>query len=116
MSDRQETGFQGQDIAHDFLLSRGFVFVEQNYRAKGGEIDLIFLDDDQYVFVEVKTRNDDSFGIPESALTDKKKERMRKAALTYFVEREIDTDNFRFDAVTVILSDATIRHHVNIMT
>lgn len=118
MSQTQETGFIGQHIAHDFLLSRGYSFIEENYRTREGEIDLIFLDDDQYVFVEVKTRETEEFGIPEDALTDSKKEKMRKAGLSYLVEKEIDSDNFRFDAVSVVLSSAAenmIRHHINIM-
>jgi putative endonuclease len=50
------TGRVGEQIAKEYLLSKGMVCVEENFRCKGGEIDLIMLDGVQFVFVEVKTR------------------------------------------------------------
>lgn len=42
--------------AIDFLLSKGFTFVEKNYHAKKlGEIDIIVKDKEVYHFIEVKS-------------------------------------------------------------
>lgn len=48
-------GKRGEDIAAEYLLSKGFHLVARNFRQKRGEIDIICKDGDTYVFVEVNT-------------------------------------------------------------
>ena len=49
-------GNRGEYLARLFLEEKGFVFIRANYRTKHGEIDLIMQENDEIVFVEVKTR------------------------------------------------------------
>lgn len=52
----KEFGARGEYLARLFLEKKGFVFIRANYRAKNGEIDLVMQENDEIVFVEVKTR------------------------------------------------------------
>jgi len=45
----------GEDIACDFLISKGHVIVERNMRIKYGEIDIISMYKNTLHFIEVKT-------------------------------------------------------------
>ena len=48
-------GALGESVAARFLEGKGFTILEQNYRQKWGEIDIIALKDDIVRFVEVKS-------------------------------------------------------------
>ncbi len=50
-------GKEGEVVAKGFLLKKGYVFLAENYRYKRSEVDLIFKDGNDIVFVEVKTRS-----------------------------------------------------------
>ena len=66
------------------------------------------------VFVEVKTRADESFSPTESAITAGKKAKMVRTARYFLAANEIEDRPLRFDVVTVILGQkgpAQIRHY-----
>ena len=68
------------------------------------------------VFVEVKTRADESFGPAESAITTGKKAKMAKTARYFLAVNDIEDRPLRFDVVTVILGrqgPVQIRHYEN---
>ena len=52
----KELGARGEYLAKLFLEQKGFLFIRANYRTKHGEIDLVMQENDEIVFVEVKTR------------------------------------------------------------
>lgn len=68
----QKLGKLGEDVASEYLRRQGYTILERNFRARYGEIDIIVLKDNVVVFVEVKTRGNDSFGTPEESVTPKK--------------------------------------------
>jgi putative endonuclease len=98
-------GRRGEDLAHRYLRGHGFTVVARNYRppSGGAEIDLIGWDGDTLAFVEVKTRLDDEFGSPESAVDAEKREFIRRAARDYARRTGIEWDRVRFDVVNVYL-------------
>ena len=49
-------GTRGEEIARQYLQRKGFKLIEANWRCPSGEIDLIFVDQGELVFTEVKTR------------------------------------------------------------
>jgi len=68
------------------------------------------------VFVEVKTRADESFSPSESAITAGKKAKMVRTARYFLATKEIEDRPLRFDIVIVILGQkgpVQIRHHEN---
>ena len=93
-------------MAHRYLRSRGCTVVARNYRtlSGSGEIDLVVWDGVRLAFVEVKTRGSEDFGLPESAVDAKKRERLRLAANDYARRAEVDWGKTRFDIVSVVLA------------
>jgi len=115
MNWKQKIGNWGQELAKEYLLQKGYQFINQNFHSRFGEVDLIFYDQDQLVFVEVKTRTSAAYGLPEEAITESKKEKLVQTALEYLDKNEIADDNFRLDCLAIELDSenqvAKIRHH-----
>ena len=74
---KQEIGKKGETVAVRYLKKQGYRIVEQNYRSKVGEIDIIARDKQSLVFVEVKTRTNEKFGLPETSITQEKLEKIQ---------------------------------------
>ena len=70
--DRHQVGQRGEALAANFLQKQGYRILERNFRVKGGEIDIIAQEKNTLVFVEVKARQDNSFGQPEEAINPQK--------------------------------------------
>src|SRR3989344_6548017 len=78
MSQHNEVGKIGEDLARVYLEKQGYKILEKNYKTKYAEIDLIaekskgFFTGKDLVFVEVRTKIGENFGSPEDTL-DKRK-------------------------------------------
>ncbi len=106
--DAKKLGVYGEKIAKDFLQKKGLEFVKQNFYARGGELDLIFKDreNDEYVFVEVKTRRNEKFGDAITSITKSKLEKMCVAIDSFFDKEGFEfAPNFRIDAVILRVRD-----------
>jgi putative endonuclease len=102
VSDKIKIGKQGEDLAADFLVQKGFDVVARNYRHKHAEIDLIVRKDDWLIFVEVKTRSSTAFGEPESFVDWKKGRKIMEAAEEYIFANDWH-GHIRFDIIAVTL-------------
>jgi putative endonuclease len=96
-----ELGKEGEQLAQNYLLAHKMKLLEANYRWKRQEIDLIFTDNKELVFVEVKTRRHTSYGAPEAAVSRTKQRHLLKAANAFIQEKGFDLDA-RFDVVSII--------------
>lgn len=103
---RRAQGDKGERVAKKFLLEKKWEFLAENFCVKGGEIDLIFKDDDEIVFVEVKTRKNNIFGTAQASITPAKIKHLTYAAKKYYLQNNKDwyTDPMRFDVVAVNIS------------
>ena len=101
MDNNTQLGQKGEQLAVDYLMSKGYVIRERNYRYKRAEIDIIMEKEEFLVFVEVKMRSGKSFGNPEEFVDDKKIEFIQMAAENYL--EEVDwKGNIRFDIISII--------------
>jgi len=98
---KKQVGDKGEKLAEDFLKRKGFNIIQRNYRCKLGEIDIIAEQDDVIVFVEVRTKRTESFGIPQSSITSGKISRITKTALSYIQEKELFDRSCRFDVIAI---------------
>jgi len=101
-------GKEGEEIARNFLIKKGFVLVESNYSNNLGEIDLIMTDKDWLVFVEVKLKVGDRFGYPEEMINKNKLSRIKRIAEGFLVlEPQIANkfQKYRIDSVCVVLDE-----------
>lgn len=102
-------GRLGEKAAKRHLKKVGLKFLTANFKAKRGEIDLIFRDDDCLVFVEVKTRSSEGWTRPAAAVNAGKKRRLSRAAMEYLRKLSDRRVKFRFDIVEVLWGDRQAR-------
>ena len=104
MAKHNELGKQGEEIAAQYLIEKGYEIVERNWRNKHKEIDIIAKDSKDLVIVEVKTRQNDEYGDPDIAVTRQKQRRLISAANSYLFQNKLDIDT-RFDIISIIFRD-----------
>ncbi len=100
MHTTNEIGSFGESAAAEYLENKGYEILERNFKTGAGEIDIIALDaDDTYVFVEVKTRRNKSYGYASEAVDRKRQHRLMRAAQVYLAKGDM-----RFDVIEVYYS------------
>ena len=104
MTDHLETGRKGEELATEFLRQKLFNIIERNWRYSRCEVDIIAQDEDELVFVEVKTRTSGDFGSPEASI-DADKQRMLVIAARAYLEQTGADGTLRFDVISVDLSE-----------
>ncbi len=91
-----------EDFAAQYLKEMGYKVIEQNYRIKQGEIDIICIDNETLVFVEVKYRSSDDYGRAYEYIRPQKISRIKKAAWHYIQNSKVSLpQTYRIDAVTI---------------
>ena len=111
MADHNQLGEKGEELAVKFLVNLGYQIIDTNWREQKFEIDIIALDEEEIVFVEVKTRSTSAYGNPEEAVTETKQKHLINGADFYIQENEVDLDA-RFDVIAIIenSNELTINH------
>ena len=94
-------GRAGEVEAGKFLKKLGYEILEMNFRTHVGEADIIAKDKNTIVFVEVKTRTDDTFGAPSEAVTLRKQEKYFRVATEYLVKKGYTDNECRFDVIEI---------------
>jgi putative endonuclease len=77
-----------------------------NYRCRAGEIDIVAEEAGDSVFVEVKTRRGEGYGLPEEAVTQASQQKLMAAAQTYLEAQGCADASWRVDVVAVALTPA----------
>ena len=91
-------GVEAEDRALQLLQAKGLKLVARNWHCRGGELDLIMRDGEQWVFVEVRHRTSSQFGGALDSITSSKCRKLHHAATVYLNQHNIDAP-CRFDAV-----------------
>lgn len=110
-------GKKGEEIAERFLIQKGYKIVELNYRIRGGEIDIVATDQNTLVYVEVKTRTSDEFGLPEESVTPRKIKFLIRTTRFYRNSRHNLPQLERIDVISIDISNpnkALVRHIQNV--
>ncbi len=98
---KRAKGRDGEARAEEYLLIKGYSILEKNYRNRFGEIDIIARDGKTLVFLEVKTRNTDSHGLPVDAVDSRKRSRLGRVAISYMAEKKLINLPCRFDVLSI---------------
>lgn len=113
-----QTGKLGEEIAKGYLENKGYKIIEQNYKTKYGEIDLLARKGKELIVVEVRTKRGEQFGSPEESLDWQKLRKLQFNAQSY-VSKNRWPGPCRIDAVCIVLKpDQTverIEHYENII-
>jgi putative endonuclease len=89
-------------------MEKGYTIVTRRWTGRGGEIDLVALDDDVLVFVEVKQRSG-RWGSPEEAISEIKIGRFLTAVQQYALSTDQLDRTSRYDVIAI--DDRGIRHY-----
>ena len=102
-------GELGERAARQFLQQKGLHFLTANFRSTRGEIDLVFREGGNLIFVEVKTRSSEDWTRPAAAVDVRKRRLLSQTALDYLKLLKNPPVKFRFDIVEVLLADGAVR-------
>ena len=98
---RHREGARAEQLAAGVLSRDGFRIVEQRFRFRRHDIDLVARRGGLVVFVEVKSRNGKQFGSALEAITARKQRELARVAGAWLQRHGRSGDVCRFDVVTV---------------
>ena len=100
---KKELGDIGEKLSERYLIKCGYSVIDKNFRAREGEIDIVSVEKNEYVFVEVKTRSNLCFGKPREAVDNQKKKHLYKAAKYYLYKNNLEKQEIRFDVIEIYI-------------
>lgn len=103
---------RGENVAAKYLTNQGYKIIERNFLVKVGEVDIVARDGKTLVFVEVKTRTDETVA-PESQVNNTKQHQITKAAKQFMTRYGHPQPPARFDIIAVVWPEGRepmIRH------
>lgn len=100
MAQHNELGKKGEQLAVTFLQKEGYLILEQNWRFKKAEVDIIAEKNGVLAVVEVKTRSNNYFGEPQDFIKSKKIKLLVEAVDEYVNSKELDVE-VRFDIIAL---------------
>lgn len=114
MAEHNVLGKQGEDIACNFLESKGYIILERNWKWRRLELDIITRKGNELVIIEVKTRRNNIYGEPEESINNSKINRIINAADSYIKKNKVDL-NVRFDVISITgnIDNFEIKHIKN---
>jgi putative endonuclease len=101
LSNHLERGRWGEDLAAAWYARAGYTVLARNWRAPGGELDLVVRRRDLVVVCEVKARRHDGYGPPASAVGWAKQRRIRRLAAAWLAAHGVRGVDVRFDVVAI---------------
>lgn len=87
-----QTGHDAEKAAAEYLKDKGYKIIEQNWKTKYCEIDVVAQKDKTVYFVEVKYRKSSAFGSGLEYITPKKLKQMTFAAEMWVSQHKWDGD------------------------
>ena len=110
MNSKVTAGRVAENHAVEYLLKLGYTIITRNYQIRGGEIDIIALEENELVFVEVRWRTDD---MAEESIGPKKVAAIRRTIQTYLSSMD-ESRTYRCDLITA--SPKECRHHKDFLS
>ena len=112
MINNKEKGAIGEDMAVNYLKSKGYKIMDRNYRTSIGEIDIVAIKADVLVFIEVKARTNFNYGYPYEAVNWKKQEKIIKSSYIYIKHKKLYKYQIRYDIIQIYLQKKPKINHI----
>jgi|GEM_PF-559039 len=110
-------GLAGEQLAARYARRRlRMRIVARRVRCPGGELDLVAFDKGDLVFIEVRTRESETFGPPEATLGHEKIAALRRSAQWFARSRHLTHYPLRLDVIAVVWprdAKPELRYHKN---
>jgi len=103
MAGHNELGQTGENKAVLYLRKQGYTILERNYRCPPAEVDIICSKEDEWIFVEVKSRSQNTFEVENWGLSKPQMQRIINSAYEYMARHNWQ-GSFRFDIITIAFS------------
>ncbi|MBA4198219.1 MAG: YraN family protein [Chitinophaga sp.] len=103
MNNNKDKGNKGENMASEYLLKKGFAILHRNWRHKQREIDIIAAKNNTLHFIEVKTRTNKAFGLPEESISQYKMNALKKAAEEFLLQH-VEWRQIQFDVIAINLN------------
>jgi len=104
MASHNILGDLGEELAINYLIDKGFVILEKNWRYQKAEVDIIAKKGDVLAIIEVKTRSTSYFGAPQDFIKEQKIKLLTKAVDQYVESRDLDVE-VRFDVIGIVKNE-----------
>ena len=98
---RQRLGKEGENRCVQFLSQEGYRILERNWRCRFGEIDFVARQGQTLAFIEVKTRENLTYGEPQESVNWRKQRKIIAVALCYLRFQKTENQPIRFDVIAV---------------
>lgn len=108
MAEHNIFGKAGEDEAIAFLQGEGYHIRHRNWRSGRKELDIVADNGEELIVVEVKSRKDTEYALPEDAVNEKKIRRIVTATDAYIRRFKVDMQ-VRFDIITVVGSKGNFK-------
>lgn len=118
MAAHNELGKWGEDIAIEYLKSKGWYIRHRDWHFGHRDIDIVAIDEDSTIllFVEVKTRSTNYWGEPEESINLEKQNNIITAARAYLRDYHLYHCEIRYDTISIVGTPETgakINHQEN---
>ena len=114
MAAHNELGKEGEDEAVRYLERHDYRILHRNWRCGRKELDIVAQYQGELVIVEVKTRRNKEFGMPEESISETKIRRIVSSTDAYLRKFQIDMP-VRFDIISLTGTEPPleVEHIVN---
>ena len=109
MNKDHELGKLGEDVTANYITRLGYKVLERNFECNQGEIDIIALDNEELVFIEVKTRTGVNYGEASEEITRYKKRHLLNSIKYYLYKRNLENEFIRIDVAEVYVKGENIK-------
>ena len=93
----------GENAAEQFLTEKGYTVLHRNIRFPEGELDIVAKSGKMLVFIEVKTRQTETFGQPYHFVSEQKQRRQAAIASRFLSICRLQNVPIRFDVISIVL-------------
>ena len=98
---RRALGERGERLARQFLTAQGYAVQETNVRFPVGELDVVAREGDVLCFVEIRSVSSSQWGGALASVTNRKRQRLIRAARWYLARLKELPPEIRFDVVAI---------------
>jgi putative endonuclease len=99
---RRQRGTQSEQLAADYLKTRGLEVLARNLRCRAGELDLVCLDQEVLAVIEVRQRCGQRFGGALQSVSWRKQRKIIRATRLFLLQRaDWHGRAVRFDVIAV---------------
>lgn len=117
MISTKSKGDRWEILAIEYLQKHEYHIKDTNFKfGRFWEIDVIAEKQNRYYFIEVKYRNNLSYGTPEESISPSKLRKLKKTIEFYVIKNRLDFENIQFDVIAILKQESSYKmtHYKNI--